>query len=349
MRNKAKSRMGANVFDAPRQHHVPSPRLGSPEARVFRILTSSAFRKGSISQMDLARLGPQLLTAINGKIRSGEPIQLTLMAFPFKVPNPAKSGGRALPDQAELASIRRLAELAAEVRNVYTPGLVVELIHDGAFIADVFGVDLEEVRAYEAYFAGLVDRAGAHDVIRCHDFEALQSRAGLSTGPAIEAIQREAKAWWASTRDTPDWRDCFRKTFGMLDIRDVDAETAARLLEDAKTGTLPARFTLLEARIHRAMIGYRVKDALIHAFDPRGLVFPGAIHATTRVQPNRLALWLVRRGDALLPWHGVGVTDRDGAVRVMHARDALDRGFRPNFLAGEPTPFCYRDPAGSCS
>jgi hypothetical protein len=328
---------------------LPFSRLGSPEARVFQILTSSAVRKGSFSQMDLATLAPALLSTIGGKVRAGEPVQLTLMAFPFKVPNPAKTGGRALPDQAELASIRRLAGLAAEVRNVYAPGLEVEIIHDGGFIADVFGVDLGEVRAYEAYFARLVALAGAGGVIRCHDFADLQSRVGLRPSSSLDATRCEAATWWDSTRGTPAWKDCFRKTLGMLDVRSLDQELVAGLLEEAKSGSLPAPFEQLEAQVHLAMIEYRVKDALIHAFDPRPLAFAEAIHTTTRVQPNRLALWLVRRGDALLPWHGAGVTDRNGDHRVMHARDARDRGLFPHFLAGETTPFCYVDLAGSSS
>ena len=74
------------------------------------------------------------------------------------------------------------------------------------------------------------------------------------------------------------------------------------------------------------------------------LAFPEAIHATTRVQPDRLALWLVRRGDALLPWHGVGTIDRNGDPRVLTAHEATARGMRPRFVAGETTPFSYDDP-----
>ena len=71
-------------------------------------------------------------------------------------------------------------------------------------------------------------------------------------------------------------------------------------------------------------------------------MFPEAIHATTKSQPGRLALWLVRRGRALLPWHGVGVVTETGRIDVRYAADveASDR-YRPVLLEGESTPFFY--------
>jgi hypothetical protein len=334
---------GTDVFDVPRQHPLTGPRLVSPEARVFRILTSSTFRKGSMSQMGLAHLAPTLLSTINRRVRGGLPIQLTLMAFPFKVPNPAKTGGRELPDLAELTAIRRLAELARRIRAVYAPGLEIEIIHDGAFIAEVFGVSLDEVRRYETCFTTLMLQAGAGRSIRCHEFGALQRALGLEPARIAGSLERDAANWWRSEHGTPAWCDCFRKTLGMLDLRDLSPEASARLLDSARSGRLPHQFAEVEARVHRAMIGYRVKDAIIHQLDPRPLQFPEAIHATTRVQPNRLALWLVRRGDALLPWHGVGTSDRDGNVRVLTAQEAVARAMRPQYLPGETTPFSYAD------
>jgi pyoverdine/dityrosine biosynthesis protein Dit1 len=83
------------------------------------------------------------------------------MAFPFKVPNPAKVGPRRMPDLAELAAIVRLYNLNTKVKSIYPPGMEIHIIHDGSYIADVFGVALEEVRSYEKYFARLVQATGA--------------------------------------------------------------------------------------------------------------------------------------------------------------------------------------------
>jgi hypothetical protein len=318
--------------------------------RLLRLLSSSRCRKGSLEQMDFRRCRSHLLAALRRCTRAGAPVQLTLMAFPFKVPNPAKVGPRTLPDLAELTSIRWAQALGARIAEIYAPGLRLDIIHDGGLIAEVFGVGPAEVRAYEEYFHRLLRVAGAGGLIRCHDFEQLQRRAGLDPSGALDELREEAAHWWRSSRDTPAWRSCFTKTLGMLQLRDLSPEEAGRLLRAAGGGSLPPEFTGLEQCVHEAMMAYRVKNAIIHCFDPRPAAFPDAIHATTRVQPGRLALWLVRRGSGLLPWHGVGVVDDAGRARVALAEQV---GCRPDLravtLPGEDTPFCYAPVNGRTS
>lgn len=309
--------------------------------RILRVLTSSRYRKGSLDQLNFPSLAASLLTVIRRRVLDGAPVQLTLMAFPFKVPNPAKVGARRLPDLAELAAIRYLLSLARETQRVYAPGVRFEIIHDGALIADVFGVGLEEVRTYERYLRRLIEREDTAARIRCHDFETLQRAAGLDAGRILPRVYQDAVHWTRSARGTTPWLDCFRKTLGMMELRDVASESVDRILAAAENGTLPPESGEIEQRVHRAMVGYQVKDAIIHQCDPRPVAFPDAIHATTRARSDRLALWLVRRGNALLPWHGVGVLDRGGA-RVALAKDvAGDPDLLPFTLPGETTPFGY--------
>ena len=310
--------------------------------RVLRVLSSSKYRKGSLEQMDFARCRESLLASLVRCTRAGAPVQLTLMAFPFKVPNPAKVGPRVLPDLAELAAIHRLRALGTAIAEEYSPGMRLDIIHDGALIADVFDVGLDEVRAYEAYFARLLGGVGGGGRISCHDFEAVQRRAGLDPAIALDHLRDEATRWWRTTRGRPLWRAAFRKTCGMLRARDLPQATAGELLHAADTGSLPPEYAFIERRVHEAMIAYRIKNAIIHRFDPRPIAFPDAIHATTRVRGGRLALWLVRRGNSLLPWHGVGVVDGNGHTRVMHADQVAGRpDLHGIVMPGEDTPFCY--------
>ena len=94
-------------------------------------------------------------------------------------------------------------------------------------------------------------------------------------------------------------------------------------MRHAPTGSLPSGFECVERRVHRAMVGYYVQDAVIHQFDPRPHCFPDAIHATTQNRPGRLSLWLVRRGRSLLPWHGSDVLTTAGAHELFTQRTSL--------------------------
>jgi hypothetical protein len=311
--------------------------------RVFSILISGAYRKNSLKRMNLAECRPAMLSTLRRCAERGSPIQLTLLAFPFKVPNPAKVGQRRLPDSAELAAIEHLASLRDSIRSVYPPGLEFHILHDGSLIADVFGIDLEEVRRYEAYFAKLVTKARASNFIRCHDFGALQRRCALNPSNSVERLRTLAERWWRESRGTIEWRRSFQKTLGMINLREFLPSTVVALMEHGVRGPLPQNYESVEHRVHRAMVHYHVQDAIIHQFDPRPLCFPDAIHTTAQDRPGRLSLWLVRRGRSLLPWHGVGCFDDRGRPQVAHAVDVFDRpNYVAEFIIPEETPFAHR-------
>jgi len=328
--------------------HAPSIRSYDAAEKVLSVLVSSAYRRNSLPGMNLAECRPQMLSNLGHCTRSGSPVQLTVLAFPFKVPNPAKVGARRLPDFAEFAAICHFRALRDAVQSVYPPGLEIHILHDGSLIADVFGIDLLEVRQYEAYFAELVTLARASDFIHCHDFSALQQRHAFNPDNSLERLQSEAETWWQSQRGTPEWRDSFQKTLGMMNLRELPSTAVAKLMDDARVGRLPEGHEEIEGRVHRAMMQYHVRDAIIHEFDPRPCGFPAAIHATTRNRRGRLSIWLVRRGQSLLPWHGVGSLDDRGNAQVVHAMNVADQAnYSPVSIAGEETPFVYRKSATS--
>ncbi len=323
----------------------PCPRVHTAEA-LLALLTSSAVRKGSLEEMQFSACLPDLLRSIVRCVEADKPVQLTLMAFPFKAPNPAKVGSRRLPDLAELAALMRLHQLNQKAMSIYYPGLEIHLIHDGSYIAGVFGVSLEEVRSYEAYFARLVQAFDAPGFIHLHDFEVLQ-RACVRNAPDPETLLKAAALhWWRRSRHTEEWKDRFSKTLGMMNLRTLSPHEAARVLECGSNGSLLPQYGDLEHQVHVAMLRYYARDVLLHAYDPRPLCFPDAIQATTQCRPRRLAIWMVNRGQSLLPWHGVGVINRKGRWGVALARDVVGNpAYHPVFLDGEDTPFFYRQHA----
>jgi hypothetical protein len=317
---------------------------GGGEDRVaeetLAVLTASAVRKGSLDQMELEACREDMLDTLRRCISAGKPIQLTLMAFPFKVPNPAKVGSRTMPDLAELTSILRLCHLREKIEACYEPGLEVHLIHDGSYIADIFGVDREEVRLYEAYLKRLIEASGADDFIHTHDFLDLLRARHTEVQSNLARMRKKTLQWWRATRDSEERRERFRKTLGMINLRDLSSEEAEALLEAADRGRLEAPYREVEARVHHAMRTYHLRDAILHEFDPRPRCFPDAIHATSQERPRRLALWLVRRGESRLPWHGVGLIDEQLHLRVtLHTELRDDDRYRTVFLEDEDTPF----------
>jgi len=336
------------VCDLPEvsQHPASQPKV-SARSRIaeglLALLTSSAVRKGSLEDMQLGTCLPDLRRALDRCVQAGKPVQLTLMAFPFKAPNPAKVGCRRLPDLAELAALMRLHRLNLKAKSIYPPGLEIHIIHDGSYIVGVFRVTLDEVRSYESYFARLVQALDAPGFIHLHDFEVLQTACVRDARDPEALLETSALDWWRGSRNTEQWTDRFSKTLGMMNLRSLPLQEVAKLLECGASGGLPPEYRDLERQVHVAMLRYYTRDALLHACDPRPLHFPDAIHATTQCRPRRLAIWMVNRGQSLLPWHGVGVINRKEKWGVALAREVLaDPTYHPVFLDGEDTPFFYQ-------
>jgi hypothetical protein len=265
------------------------------------------------------------------------------MAFPFKVPNAAKVGLRRMPDLAELAALVRLHNLNAKVKSVYPPGLEIHIIHDGSYIADVFGVTLEEVRSYERYFAHLVRAIDAGAFLHLHDLHALWD---VCTSVLQQRATRPHEATLERRLNRQEWTKRFSKTFGMLNLRSLPIGEVCRLLDYASSGHLPPAYGDLEQSVNVAMQRYYERDSLLHDCDPRPVCFPDAIHVSTQCRSRRLAIWLVSRGNSLLPWHGVGVIQHTGKWSVALARDVLaNPSYQPVFLGTEDVPFLYRQVA----
>ena len=331
------------------RNRAPEPRV-CPGVRtaeeLLALLTSSAVRKGSLEDMQFGTCLPELLRAIDRCVESGKPVQLTLMAFPFKAPNPAKVGSRRLPDLAELAALMRLHQLNLRAKSIYPPGVEIHLIHDGSYIAGVFGVSLEEVRSYETYFARLVQAFDAPGFIHLHDFEVLQRPCIRDARDPETLLETAALHWWRRSRHTQEWKDRFSKTLGMMNLRSLPLQEVSKVLECGSSGGLPPDYGDLEHQVHVAMLRYYARDAMLHDCDPRPLHFPDAIHATTQCRPRRLAIWMVNRGQSLLPWHGVGVISGKGKWGVALAREVIGNPtYHPVFLDGEDTPFFYQQDA----
>jgi hypothetical protein len=251
-----------------------------------------------------------------------------------------------LPDFAELAAIRHLGSLRDAVQRIYPPGLEFHILHDGSLIRGVFGIESQEVHQYETYFAGLVAEDHASHFIRCHDFRKLQQRSGFDTCGSIEQLRLAAKRWWQRHYGTAEWKCSFQKTLGMINVREFSVAAVTIIMKHAIAGRLPPEYARLEQRVHEAMVQYHVQDAVIHQFDPRPYCFPDAIHATTRERRGRLSIWMVRRGQSLLPWHGVGCLDALGRPQVVHAAQVSEK-YCPEFIGGENAPFRYRQLAKS--
>ncbi len=295
------------------------------------------------------------------RIRRGEPVAITLMAYPFKVPNPCKVGARILPDLAELASLMYLRHLHESVQYLHPPGIRLTIIHDGQYLNGVFGIPPQEVLAYEEYFARMLRRFHLDTFIRTVNFNALLAPQEAAIRCRRRELVSAARRWATSAAHAGEQLKAFQKTLGMMNLRRLPPAE-----RNALAGGAPpsrdhmcnhAHGTELRRAVDRAMRRYFLLDLILHRFDPRPLFFPDAIHATTKIRRGRLRALAHGAGSwrAAVAWRR-----RPGARRtrsraqagrpraVGRLRTRLSRG-RINTLLLRPTlcPGPQADPIGT--
>jgi hypothetical protein len=309
---------------------------------VTDLLLSGRWRRGGADAAEFGALREDVLHRVRHSIRRDAPLVLTLMAFPFKVPNVVRTGGRRHPDLAEVGALLRLARLSQAVRRLHAPGIELHLISDGEYIRHCFDVEAEAVSSYAAAFDGLARQTGVRTFTRTHEFANLLGRSGGQLEQDLRPFRREALTWVRSRRGTSEWRLRFRQTLGMLALPHLEFPARVRLESDGRRGWLERASRDVRRRVLAAMVEYRARDALLHEHDPRPRVFPTGVHLTIQRRPGRLGVWLLRRGRGTPPWHGVGLWRRGEGITVgTWAEISGSPAWQPLWVDDAGTPFGY--------
>ncbi|PWY96610.1 pyoverdine/dityrosine biosynthesis protein [Aspergillus sclerotioniger CBS 115572] len=98
----------------------------------------------------------KFLSMIYGQIRTQEPVQMIMPAFPFKSPNQKNKTLGCLPDKGEDVSIAHLNGLCAAIGEIYTAGAQLTIASDGLVYNDILGVPDSEVWMYSQALRGMV-------------------------------------------------------------------------------------------------------------------------------------------------------------------------------------------------
>ena len=87
------------------------------------------------------------LKKIRIMIDNGQPIMMTLPAFPGKSPNRKKTLSY-LPDLAESIALEELSDMCRAIQNIYSPGAVIEVCSDGYVFSDLVYIPNSHVKEY---------------------------------------------------------------------------------------------------------------------------------------------------------------------------------------------------------
>ncbi|MDV6278170.1 isocyanide synthase family protein [Rhodococcus erythropolis] len=266
------------------------------------------------------RRGPAVLAAstqfkqIMDFVRHGQPIEMTLPAFPCKSPSPAKVAG-VLPDEGERLALIELDELCRRIGDLYPPGALVTICSDGHVFGDHIGVDDDTITDYHTEL---------HSMITTHDLQHLAIFDLHSLWPGLSFADKRAllDALWCEPPAVLRARAHTDRAVSRL-----VAGMSKFLFEDAPG--LPG-----ETRSQRQKNAKRRAYHVISRSQGWGKVvsayFPQHLRLSIHPQPwgaEKLGMRLLRHADTwTTPWHSVVLYSTDGRPHLVRHDEARTRG-----------------------
>jgi pyoverdine/dityrosine biosynthesis protein Dit1 len=240
-----------------------------------------------------------------------QPIQFTILGFPFKIPVPLKTN-RILPDMGEVLSLLRLKTIADIIKGIYPPGAKITIFTEGVFGQSV-GVSEKEAVAYREFLKDLAEILDFSSVLNFIDLSEMK-RFILNFDEVYEQKIFELKELY--NKGNPEFLKKYQGTFESL-LHIVSTKNYdENLLLDVYNWQLKDEELSSQARLIREDIKKRAHEAIFHYHAFLQLrdqinylekMVPYGLALTVSPKPNRLGIIPVHKECLRLPYHGVPV------------------------------------------
>lgn len=327
----------------------PSPEVfGETVAeRILSMFLDENYRFGPKDILEENR--EKWLSKLEYFLAKNEPVQFTILNFPFKIPVPLKTN-RFLPDLGEVLALQRLQVIAENVKSIYTPGAVITCFTEGSF-GRFTGVTEEVWRPYHEELAEIIKRLNFDSVRLVPIVEMEKSVPDFETRFA-QRVEELKKLYEEKDSDfMKKYEGTFPSVYRIVSTRDYDLPT----LMDVYNEDLAEAVVSPEVQRIREDIKKRTQEAIFkyHAYlmvrdDINYLdkTVPQALSLSVSPKPTRLGIHPISSECNRLPYHGVTVYyPKEALYLVEYLIDIRRRARRytPVHLEGDKddNPFYY--------
>ncbi|KIL88528.1 hypothetical protein FAVG1_07773 [Fusarium avenaceum] len=317
-------------------------------SKVLDIIGRYRLNKGKStgSQADGSFL--KFIALIYTHVKSGNPIPLSLPAFPFKSPNSVSKTLGKLPDKGEEIALAHLNGLCNAIGDVYAPGAELSIISDGLVYNDLLGVPDKDVWAYGEALRSLAVEKGFHNI----SFARLRDLVEIDLPRDLEEMTYVANASnfrraLLNTFSRPDWSwDEVRQ----LEDQCMTYRGYIKFLQTDLETVYPVDGTRTKSKYKRG-IEYIAKQMMA-----RGDAFANAVrqkypdHVRLSIHPStgatKLSINLLPTDDLYTtPWHCSLAYRLDGTIRTgMRSEFDSDESLELVYDNGRPSYYREKSP-----
>jgi len=329
---------------------VPAPNISgeSTAAKVLSIFKDDEYRFGPLRFIEDNE--EKWLAELDVFIRQDQPIQFTILGFPFKIPVPLKTN-RILPDMGEVLALYRLQTIMSHIGKIYSPGAHVTLFTEGCF-GPFVGVPTEHGVAYREFVEEIVHRL-RFDAITIHDLVRLETSVDN-----FEELHRNKvnalKELYASGDQAyrAKYDGTFESVYRIVRPDDVDMTVLMDvynedLADSEVSDEVCAIRVSIRQRTHESIFDYHAYLMVRDDLDYLHKTVPESLTLSVSPKSNRLGVLPIDSVNIRLPYHGVPVYyQKDDQYLVEYLVDILrgDHSYTAVHIAGDTDvqPFYYK-------
>lgn len=260
---------------------------------------------------------------------AGKPIQFSMLGFPFKSINNRDKVLGVLPDLGEELTFANFARFNNDIKKVYAPGVVMNIVSDGYAFNDLMDVSDSTVKAYEEVI---------RDMARVAPVEYYNAQSFYSTNISTGEMRSKLESQFGVTEQELErrilfdadvnalWRGMIRFMEGDLSIRTYDSNSQLH-----KAAKKLARQMMLRNEAYSSLVAQELtqKQGMIRL----------SMHPSVN-DGNKYSFQLIDSPKAWYsPWHCAIFEDRRGEYETIHRKDAVIEGYHIVQKDGRPYYF----------
>ena len=328
----------------------PKPEIGGTTTaeKILSVFLDDEYRFGPREFIEENR--ENWINKLNLFIEKNQPLKLTILGFPFKVPVPLKTN-RHFPDMGDVLALLRLFTINNIIKEIYSPGAKTVIFTEGVF-GRFSGVSTETASQYRDFLQEIIERLGFSTSLEISDLAEMESTVNDFPQRYEEKISQLKNLYLSGD---PNFLEKYKGTYesiyriisteGSDDKFLMDVYNENLSDDDAPAEVLEFR-KKLRSETHETVFKYHAYLLVRDDLDYIQKKSPNSIPLSVSPKPNRLGVIAVHQDCLLLPHHGVTVFYPDrGMFLIEYLIDIKRRNcsFTPVFLRGDKDnkPFYY--------
>lgn len=264
----------------------------------------------------------KLIEKLTNQVKSNQPVKFVMLGFPFKSINIRDKVLGVTPDRAEEETIKNFKRFGDLFKEIYPPGVQIQIVSDGFIFNDILNVDDRIVCQYKEESMDMAKEAPMR-WLDINDFY---------TGDSLANKREKVMDQFGITNDmleesilfNPDVNFLYRGMMRFMN-EELAIQTFPSNAQRQKEAKRITRIMMLRNEAYSNLVKENFKDSIRLSMHP-------SVNNGTKYSFQLIPSAKAKHS----AWHAALVVKKDGTIATMHRKDAELAGYHLEYKDGRP-------------